>query len=309
MPLYEQYARQVQLLVDVLPYVALESCFALKGGTAINLFVRDLPRLSVDIDLAYLPLAPRTESLADARAALARIATAVTTRASGVAARQDLNREDSLRIVLSRQRVEIKVEVSPVLRGVLHTPVSRDIALLAQAEFGFAAVPVLAMPDLYGGKLCAALDRQHPRDWFDVMLLLDAGELTREVFEGFLVYLISHGRPINELLAGRWKPLSEVFKSQFEGMTREPLSLTDLEATRERLLNRLKALMTAQDKAFLLSIKSGQPDWTLFPHAIVSELPAVQWKLHNIQQMKPAQRDASYAQLERVLNGYDSSGL
>jgi len=165
-------------------------------------------------------------------------------------------------------------------------------------------VPVLAMPDLYGGKLCAALDRQHPRDWFDVMLLLDAGELTREVFEGFLVYLISHGRPINELLAGRWKPLSEVFKAQFEGMTREPLAVADLEATRERLLTRLKTLMTPQDKAFLLSIKSGTPDWTLFPHAVVAELPAVQWKLHNIQQMKPAQRATSYAQLEQVLKGY-----
>lgn len=304
MPLYDQYARQVQLLVDVLPYVAQEPCFALKGGTAINLFVRDLPRLSVDIDLAYLPLASRAESITDARAALARIAAAVTARVNGVMARQDLNREDSLRIVLSRERVEIKVEVSPVLRGVLHAPVSRDTAPLAQAEFGFAVVPVLAMPDLYGGKLCAALDRQHPRDWFDVMLLLDAGELTREVFEGFLVYLISHGRPINELLAGRWKPLSDVFKSQFEGMTREPLAVADLEATRERLLSRLRALMTPQDKAFLLSIKSGTPDWTLFPHAVVADLPAVQWKLHNIQQMKPAQRAVSYAQLELVLTGY-----
>ena len=304
MSLYDQYARQVQLLVDVLPYVAQEPCFALKGGTAINLFVRDLPRLSVDIDLAYLPLAPRAQSLVDARAALARIAAAVTARVNGVTARQDLNREDSLRIVLSRQRVEIKVEVSPVLRGVLHAPVSRDTAPLAQAEFGFAVVPVLAMPDLYGGKLCAALDRQHPRDWFDVMLLLDAGELTREVFEGFLVYLISHGRPINELLAARWKPLSDVFKSQFEGMTREPLAVADLEATRERLLSRLRALMTPQDKAFLLSIKSGTPDWKLFPHAVVADLPAVQWKLHNIQQMKPAQRAVSYAQLELVLTGY-----
>ena len=50
------YYKQVQLLVQLLPLVAEEDCFALKGGTAINLFVCDLPRLSVDIDLVYLPM-------------------------------------------------------------------------------------------------------------------------------------------------------------------------------------------------------------------------------------------------------------
>lgn len=48
------YRRQVQLLVRVLPLVDTEKCFALKGGTAINLFYRALPRLSVDIDLLYI---------------------------------------------------------------------------------------------------------------------------------------------------------------------------------------------------------------------------------------------------------------
>ena len=49
-----KFYTQVVLLLDVLPYIAKESCFALKGGTAINLFVRDFPRLSVDADLTYL---------------------------------------------------------------------------------------------------------------------------------------------------------------------------------------------------------------------------------------------------------------
>lgn len=191
-----------------------------------------------------------------------------------------------------------------MLRGAVHAPVTMRTQPAVRARLGDVQTSVLALPDLYGGKLCAALDRQHPRDLFDVMLLLDAGELTREVFEGFIVYLISHGRPINELLAGRWKHLDVDFKTQFAGMTSEPLAVENLEATRERLLSRLKALMTPQDKAFLLSIKSGAPDWSLFPHAVVADLPAVQWKLHNIQQMKPAQRAASYANLERVLTGY-----
>ena len=61
----ERYVDQLRLLVDILPAVAAEDDFALKGGTAINLFYRDLPRLSVDIDLTFLPIRDRVQSLAD----------------------------------------------------------------------------------------------------------------------------------------------------------------------------------------------------------------------------------------------------
>jgi|SRR5690606_23808280 len=67
------YYKQVQLLVQVLPLLDSEKCFALKGGTAINLFFRELPRLSVDIDLLYLPSEGREESLKNIRAALTRL--------------------------------------------------------------------------------------------------------------------------------------------------------------------------------------------------------------------------------------------
>ena len=52
----ERYVDQVRLLLGVLPDVAGEGAFALKSGTAINLLYRDMPRLSVDIDLTYLPV-------------------------------------------------------------------------------------------------------------------------------------------------------------------------------------------------------------------------------------------------------------
>src|ERR1700749_4235832 len=78
------YRRQVTLLLRLLPFVANEKCFALKGGTAINLFVRDLPRLSVDIDLTYLPVHGRADSLAAITAALQRIAAAIRNGIVGV---------------------------------------------------------------------------------------------------------------------------------------------------------------------------------------------------------------------------------
>ncbi|WP_255762633.1 nucleotidyl transferase AbiEii/AbiGii toxin family protein [Halomonas alkalisoli] len=82
----EDYEARVALLVRILPYVAEEDIFALKGGTAINLFYRDLPRLSVDIDLTYLPIKDRVESLAEINDAMDRIATAIERGISGVRA-------------------------------------------------------------------------------------------------------------------------------------------------------------------------------------------------------------------------------
>src|ERR1700675_2729843 len=84
MPFLDTYRKQVALLVRILPLIAEEACFALKGGTAINLFVRNMPRLSVDVDLTYLPLLPRAESLAAIDAAMKRIAKRIRKGLPGV---------------------------------------------------------------------------------------------------------------------------------------------------------------------------------------------------------------------------------
>lgn len=301
MPLDPRYAAQVRLLVQVIPYVAAERCFALKGGTAINLFVRDLPRLSVDIDLAYLPSADRQRALVDVRQALKRIADAIGRGLPGAVATVQGNRDDELRILVRSAHAQIKIEVSPVLRGTVHPPLARDVVPLVEEEFGFASMAVVSLPDLYGGKICAALDRQHPRDLFDVMWMLREQGLTREIFEGFLVYLISHSRPMAELLAPRWKPMSGAFQAEFAGMTREPVTLDQLEATREALLAAIRQQFSEQDAAFLISIKQGEPDWNTLNLPGIDRLPAVQWKLHNVRQISAAKRAEAVAKLEAVI--------
>ena len=307
MPLETRYAAQVRLLVQTLPFVAAEACFALKGGTAINLFVRNLPRLSVDIDLAYLPNCSRDRALKEARAALERIAGSVERGLPGVRATLQANRPDELRVLVRAAAAQIKIEVSPVLRGTVHPPEPRDVLSEVEEAFGFASMPVLSLPDLYGGKLCAALDRQHPRDLFDVMLMLREEGLTRQIFEGFLVYLISHGRPMADLLEPRWKPLAQIFQAEFAGMTREPVSLAQLEATQHALLQAMRQQFTERDAGFLLSLKQGAPDWSLLALPGVEHLPAVRWKLGNIQSMSVEKRRDALARLEavveRLLNG------
>ncbi len=83
MPLAENYRRQGALPIKVVPFVAAEKCFALKGGTAINLFVRNMPCLPVDLDLTYLPVADHQKSPTEIDAALRRIADAIATEIPG----------------------------------------------------------------------------------------------------------------------------------------------------------------------------------------------------------------------------------
>ena len=297
------YYKQVSLLIRMLPVVATEPSFALKGGTAINLFVRDFPRLSVDIDLAYLPLEPRNEALANVKAALERITDLINTQPDTRAVLQD-QKVDELRIVVTSPNATVKIEVSPVARGALHEPDSLSVQESVEEEFGYAEIPVVSLPDLYGGKLCAAMDRQHPRDLFDVRMLLAEEGISRDIFIGFITYALSHPRPINEVMAPNWQPLEENFQAEFDGMTFEPVELKDLIYTRLAMVAALQSHFTERDRSFLLSFKQGYPDWELFDCPDAAKLPAIRWKLQNIAKLAKNQEKHAeqLTKLEAVLD-------
>lgn len=278
------YYQQVKMLINVLPIVAQETDFALKGGTAINLFIRDFPRLSVDIDLAYLPLEDRDSALTNAKIALKRIAVAINSIGNKRAILQD-NKPDELRIIVSDASVTIKIEVSPVARGTLHAPELKMVHDKVEKEFGYAEMQIVSMPDLYGGKLCAAMDRQHPRDLFDVKLLLEKEGISREILVGFLTYVLSHPRPIHEVMKPKWKDLSHVFNTEFKGMTLAPITDDELDLTRTSMLMALQSHFDNRDAEFLLSFKRGAPNWALFDEPSIADLPAIKWKLRNIKRL------------------------
>jgi len=305
------YSDQVHLLILVLPHGAQEPCFALKGGTAINLFVRNMPRLSVDIDLSYLPVEDRDTSLKAIDTALNSIETNTQKAIPGSIINKNLLTATKYcnRLLISREGVTVKVEVTPVLRGSVHPPEKKELSANAEKEFGYVSMQLLSFEDLYAGKLCAALDRQNPRDLFDIHYLLNNEGITESIKNTFLVYLISHNRPIAELLAPRPQDISALYESEFKGMTYEDVSLEELYQTRDKIVETIHKGLNEHDRKFLLSLKEGNPKWELFAFPKAAALPAVRWKLQNLGKMTIKKKKEALRKLEDVLTGKTMSDL
>jgi predicted nucleotidyltransferase component of viral defense system len=297
------FLAQVDLLLRILPYVMRDSRFALKGGSALNLFIRDLPRLSVDIDLTYLPIEDRDSTLANISDILAKISQDINRAMPQVTIQPLLATNGRLRkLVVRAGLVTVKVEPNETIRGSVFPCELRDLAPQVEEEFGlFMSVQTLSLADLYGGKICAALDRQHPRDLFDVQMLLANEGLTPAIRTAFLVYLISHNRPMVEVLQPNRLPLETAFNNEFLGMSRLSVSCEELIMVREQLIDLLRLSLSIDEKRFLLSVKELEPDWTLLGVAGVEELPAVRWKLQNLAKMPKAKHRLAIEKLKEVL--------
>ncbi|MEX2163181.1 MAG: nucleotidyl transferase AbiEii/AbiGii toxin family protein [Sulfuricaulis sp.] len=299
------YFEQAVLMLRVIPHVTAESCFALKGGTAINLFVRDMPRLSVDIDLTYLPAnEPRETALQRMGSALARIAAAVKKAIPGTKVQETRAREPDriAKLVVATGRTRIKIEPNEVIRGAVFPAEERELTPRAEELFELAVTArTLSVADLYGGKLCAALDRQHPRDLFDVKVLLENEGITDEIRKAFIVYLASHDRPMNELIDPVRKDIRRLYESDFAGMAVNEIEYEDLIAVREMLIATLRQQLTDAEKAFLKSLKAGNPKWELLGLEGIEKLPAIRWKLLNIQKLSKDKHTEALEELRAKL--------
>lgn len=304
MPFSEVYQRQVALLIRTLPHIATEACFALKGGTAINLFVRDMPRLSVDIDLTYVPIAPRSESLAAIDVAMKRIAKRIRGALRGSSVAETALREERIvnKLVVRTGDVQVKIEVTPVLRGCVFEPQVMSVSPAVEDAYGFAEMLTVSFADLYGGKIVAALDRQHPRDLFDIHDLLRNEGIDGDLRTAFVAYLLMHNRPMHEVLGSTQRDIEEEFTRGFAGMTREDVALPVLLGARERLVQKIVGAMPQHHRRFLLSFERGEPEWALLGKDDLPALPAVEWRQRNLAAIGKDRRAALVEALEHVLS-------
>ncbi len=291
------YLRQAELVVRCIPAIAAEPSFAIKGGTAINLFQLNLPRLSVDIDLTFLPVTDRSTAIAGINAALQRIEKRLEARGIAVRTR---GTDVSRKIACFANGAEIKIEPNFILRGTAYPVRKLELSSKMSEIVGVSAeMQVLSFKELYGGKVCAALDRQHPRDLFDMAQFYKSHSLD-EIKEGFLVLALGHNRPLHELLGPMIQEQSEIFDQQFAGMSDVPFSYDEHLATLERLTADVKGLFDDGDKQRLLDFVSlsGEENAWGIPH--FNELPAIRWKRRNLESLRKSNPKKFTAQREAL---------
>jgi predicted nucleotidyltransferase component of viral defense system len=283
----KEYLDIVRLLVRAAPMIFAEPGYALKGGTAINLFVRDLPRLSVDLDLVFTDYRlDRADSLAAISTALGNMASRVKKLGLQVHIPSRTEGEEA-KLFVRQGRIEVKVEINQVLRGtILPVVLTRMVPAARDQLKADLRLPLLATEELYGGKLVAALDRNHPRDWFDVMLLLKNEGITPSIRRCFVAYLAAHNRPPHEVLFGPAKPLAESFDREFFGMTSQEVSVAELEEVQRVVRDELPKQLDEAERRFLVSLVSNVPDWSLLGIPHLQDMSAIRWKLANLERLQ-----------------------
>ncbi len=278
----EKYKNQVALLVRIMPLIYKIQDFAVRGGTAINLFVKDMPRYSVDIDLTYIPIKNREESLRDIIGHLNDLKLQIERAIPKI---DIVLKPEILKLQCTHNGATVKIEVNGVKRGIIGKVEEWELCAKAKKEFEMSCTAkIVPFSLLYGGKIAAALSRQHPRDLFDYKYM-DV-ESFDEVKSGFMFYLLGSDKPILESLQPNLIDQKQALNNQFMGMTDIPFEYSDFEKTRKNLIRQVNKSLTPTDHEFLLSFEKGEPEWTKCYIGDLSIYPAIQWKIRNILNLR-----------------------
>ena len=296
----DRYRKQVALLIRIMPSVYKIKEFAVHGGTAINLFHRNLLRYSVDIDVTYIPIENRQQSLASINQKLLEVKKNIEKTIPGVVVK---HKPDVWKLLCTLGDATVKIEVNATKRGIIGDVVELPLCEKARNEFSMGCkARTVSFSQLYGGKITAALSRQHPRDLFDCKYM----ELQSfdDVKNGFMLCLLGSDKPIIESLQPHDIDQTEALENQFQGMTETPFGYEDYLESRTALLSLINGGLTITDKEFLLSFEQGEPDWNKCCAGDLSQYPSVQWKLLNIGKLKesnPVKFEQGVNKLRRYL--------
>lgn len=278
----DNYRKQVALLIRIMPLIYKIQDFAVHGGTAINLFEKNMPRYSVDIDLTYLPLKERKESLEEINKNLLVLKQQIEKAVPGC---KVIHKPDVWKLQCTKDGATVKIEVNGTKRGMIGEIQDMQLCEKAQKEFNMTCkARIVSFSQLYGGKIAAALSRQHPRDLFDCKYMeIDSYD---KVKSGLIFALLGSDKPIIDSLQPNPVSQEEALENQFRGMSDIPFDYSDFESAREELKKQVNDSFTQTDKEFILSFEQGTPEWEKCCAGDLSKYPSVQWKLKNIQKLK-----------------------
>ena len=290
------YKKQVALLIRIMPSVYRIKDFAVHGGTAINLFHKNMPRYSVDIDLTYIPIQEREESLKTINEHLKTLKANIEKSVPGI---KVVPKYDVWKLQCTLNGATVKIEVNGTKRGLIGVTEDKMLCDKAQQEFSMACkARTVSYSQLYGGKITAALSRQHPRDLFDCKYM----EISSfdDVKDGFMLCLLGSDKPIIESLQPNSIDQADALEKQFNGMSDVEFSYADYEEARTNLIAQVNAALTEADKDFILSFEEGTPDWGKCCAGDLSNYPSVKWKLQNIIKLKETNSQKHQQGIERL---------
>lgn len=193
----------------------------------------------------------------------------------------------------------VKIEVNGTKRGIIGVTEDKMLCNKAQKEFSMACkARTVSYSQLYGGKITAALSRQHPRDLFDCKYM----EISSfgDVKDGFMLCLLGSDKPIIESLQPNSIDQTDALENQFKGMSDVDFSYADYEEARVNLIAEVNAALTETDKVFILSFEEGTPDWDKCCAGDLSNYPSVKWKLQNIIKLKETNPQKHQQGIERL---------
>ncbi len=289
------YAQKVDLLLKIIPIISQEESFAIHGGTAINLFEKEMLRYSIDVDITYIPLEDRDTSINNINHKLKAIGEKIERTLKGG---RVTHREDICKLLCEYRGKQVKIEVNQTKRGIVcGDVVTKPLCKKAQDEFQlYCEANIVPYQLLYGGKVAAALSRQHPRDLFDIKYM--DTEL-RDIKDGIIFCLLGSDRPISESIAPNLVDHQQSLENQFVGMTEIEFTYSDFENTRDDLIRNINQLFTENDKNFLLSFEAGSPNW-LLGYDTFKDYPSVKWKLFNIEKLRKSNPRKFEAEIEKL---------
>lgn len=291
-----EYKERVQLLLRIIPIITKTGCLAIHGGTAINLYIQNLLRYSVDIDLTYIPIQSRDESLAAIKSCLAEVKEKIKKTIPGIVIQDKPNK-----LICTYRGAFVKIEVNDVKRGIIGDTITMPLCKAARDTFGvFCEARLVPFTQIYGGKISAALDRQHPRDLFDIKYMFEYISDFEEIRYGFMYCLLGCDRPILEILSPNHIDQREAMEKQFDGMTNIPFPYEEYEDVRNRLVEYINSNLSKKDKRFLIGFEAGEPDWDNSDYSAFKEYPSIKWKLLNIDKLKKSNPQKQEQGIEKL---------
>jgi predicted nucleotidyltransferase component of viral defense system len=287
------FKNQAELVLETLGLFDWESCFALKGGTAINYFYSNMPRLSIDIDLVYLPVNSRVEAINEIKANLAKFIKKIKNIYRQVKIIKESKSNPVGILYIDNSKAKIKIEPNIIIRGTViptkFIPLNKVVSEYFNQEL---EVKCLDFKEIMAGKLVASFDRQHPRDIFDAkaILSIDNKNELKIIVELFVIYLSQSNRPFSELLNPKFIYFENLYNTALEGTLREKYDIYTLIQNRIDVFEAIKSNLTPGHKEFLISLMSLDPKWELLSFENIHCLPGIQWKLKNIEMMNTEKR-------------------